>query len=55
MKKLLLVDGNNVMFRAYFATAAMGNLMCNKEGFPTNMIYGFINILQKNMDIIQFY
>ena len=47
MKKLLLVDGNNVMFRAYFATAAMGNLMCNKEGFPTNMIYGFINILQK--------
>jgi len=47
MKKLLLMDGNNVMFRAYFATAAMGNLMRNKDGFPTNMIYGFINIYNK--------
>ena len=47
MKKFLLIDGNNVMFRAYFATAAMGNIMRNKKGFPTNMIYGFINIYQK--------
>jgi len=46
-KKLLLMDGNNVMFRAFYATAAMGNLMRNKYGFPTNMIYGFINIYQK--------
>ena len=47
MKKLLLMDGNNVMFRAYYATAAMGNLMRNKNGFPTNMVYGFINIYTK--------
>ncbi len=47
MKKLLIVDGYNVMFRAYYATASMGNLMRNKNGFPTNMIYGFINILTK--------
>ncbi|MBP5342363.1 DNA polymerase I [bacterium] len=50
MKKFLLVDGNNVMFRAYYATAAIGNLMSNKKGFPTNMIYGFINIFQKIID-----
>lgn len=47
MKKLLIIDGYNVMFRAYYATAAMGNLMRNKDGFPTNMIYGFINIFTK--------
>ena len=47
MKKLLLVDGNNVMFRAYFATASVGNLMRNQKGFPTNMVYGFINIYTK--------
>ncbi len=47
MKRLLLIDGNNVMFRAFYATAAMGNLMLNKNGFPTNMIYGFINIYNR--------
>ena len=48
MKKFLLIDGSNVMFRAYFATAAMNaNLMRNQKGFPTNMVYGFINIYTK--------
>ena len=47
MKKFLIIDGNNVMFRAYYATAAMGNLMRNTKGNPTNMIYGFINIFNK--------
>ena len=47
MKKFLIIDGNNVMFRAYYATAAMGNLMRNTKGNPTNMVYGFINIFNK--------
>ena len=47
MKKFLIIDGNNVMFRAYYATAATNNLMRNKNGFATNMIYGFINIYTK--------
>lgn len=47
MKKLLIIDGHNVMFRAYYATAATGNLMRNKKSLPTNMIFGFINIIQK--------
>lgn len=47
MKKLLIIDGNNVMFRAYYATASMGNVMRNKDGFPTNLLYGFINIYTK--------
>ena len=47
MKKLILVDGNNLIFRSYFATAYSGNMMKNSKGFPTNAIYGMVNMLNK--------
>lgn len=47
MKKLVLVDGNNLMFRSYYATAYTGNLMKNSKGFPTNALYGFISMINK--------
>lgn len=47
MKKLILVDGNNLLFRSYYATAYNGNLMKNSKGFPTNALYGFINMINK--------
>ena len=47
MKKIVLVDGNNLLFRSYYATAYTGNIMRNKEGFPTNGVYGFVNIINK--------
>ena len=47
VKKLILVDGNNLMFRSYYATAYTGNIMRNKEGFPTNGVYGFVNMINK--------
>ena len=47
MKKVILVDGNNLLFRSYYATAYSGNLMKNSKGFPTNAIYGFINMINK--------
>lgn len=46
MKKLLLVDGNNLLFRSYYATAAMGNLMKNSQGVYTNAVYGFVSAMQ---------
>lgn len=49
MKKLLLIDGNNIMFRSYYATAATGNLMQNAEGAYTNGIYGFVMAFQQIM------
>ncbi|MBN2504340.1 MAG: DNA polymerase I, partial [Bacilli bacterium] len=49
MKKLILVDGNNIMFRSYYATAATGNLMQNSEGMFTNAIYGFVGAFQQIM------
>lgn len=47
MKKVILIDGNNFMFRSYYATAYTGNVMKNSKGFPTNALYGFINMMNK--------
>ncbi len=47
MKKVILVDGNNLLFRSYYATAYTGNIMKNSKGVPTNAIYGFINMINK--------
>lgn len=47
MKKIILVDGNNLMFRSFFATSSMGNLMINSKGYPTNALYGFTNMINK--------
>ena len=47
MKKVILIDGNNFMFRSYYATANTGNVMKNSKGIPTNALYGFINMINK--------
>ncbi len=47
MEKILLVDGNNLVFRSYFATAYSGNVMKNSKGFPTNALFGFANMIHK--------
>ncbi len=49
MKKVILVDGNNLLFRSYYATAYQGVIMRNSKGFPTNALYGFINMMNKIM------
>ena len=47
MKKIILVDGNNLLFRSYYATAYSGNVMRNSKGFPTNALYGFALMMNK--------
>ena len=47
MKKLVLVDGNNLIFRSFYATAYSNVIMKNSKGFPTNALYGFINMINK--------
>ncbi len=47
MKKVVLVDGNNLLFRSYFATAYTGSIMRNSKGFPTNALYGFVGMINK--------
>ncbi|WP_010630412.1 DNA polymerase I [Sporolactobacillus vineae] len=43
MKKLVLIDGNNVVYRAFFALP----LLSNNQGMYTNAIYGFTTMLMK--------
>ena len=52
MKKLMLVDGNSMLFRAYYATA-YGRPMSSASGIPTNAVYGFAMMLQKALELIQ--
>lgn len=47
MEKVILIDGNNILFRSYYATAYNGNIMKNSKGFPTNGLYGLVNMLNK--------
>jgi len=45
-KKLLIVDGNSIINRAFFAIPAL----TNKAGEYTNAVYGFLNIFFKFYD-----
>jgi DNA polymerase-1 len=47
MEKIIMVDGNNLLFRSYYATAYNGNFMKNSKGFPTNALFGFVNMMNK--------
>lgn len=46
MKKLLVVDGNSILNRAFYGV----RLLSNKNGLYTNAIYGMINILYKQIE-----
>jgi len=47
MKKLILIDGNSLMFKAYYATLGRdSHIMQNSKGIYTNAIFGFVNMLE---------
>jgi len=48
MKKITLIDGNSIMFRAYYATAYPGaKLMQSSQGVYTNALFAFVSMFQK--------
>ena len=48
MPKITIIDGNSLLFRAYFATAYPGvEIMRGPDGTPTNAIFAFSNMLNK--------
>ena len=48
MSKITIIDGNSLLFRAYYATAYPGvEIMRNQEGIPTNAIFAFSNMINK--------
>lgn len=50
--KLLLIDGNSVLFRGFYATC-YGNIMKTSKGVYTNAIYAFANMLNKALKMIE--
>ena len=52
MEKVLLIDGNSIMNRAFYGI--MGNkMLATKDGHYTNAIYGFLSIMFKNMEEVE--
>lgn len=49
MKKILVIDGNNIINRAFFGIRPL----TTKSGKNTNAIYGMINIISKQLDAIK--
>lgn len=47
--KFIIIDGNSLMHRAYYA---LPNLT-NSKGFHTNVIYGFVNMINKILEEYQ--
>ena len=43
MEKLVLIDGNSVLYRAFYATP----YFATSQGVQTNAVYGFANMLLK--------
>lgn len=47
MEELILIDGNSLLFKAFYATSDTGNYMVNRNGIPTNGVYGFARMVEK--------
>lgn len=52
MSKILLVDGNAMLFRAYYASKYVRR-MTTSNGIPTNAVYGFISMFKKAVELLQ--
>ena len=48
MKKLLCIDGNSILNRQFFGI----RFLSAKDGFPTNAIFGFINVLARQLEAL---
>ncbi len=52
MKKMLLVDGNSMFFRAFYASSYT-RLSSSTQSVSTNAVYGFISMLNKAIELVQ--
>lgn len=49
MKKLLIIDSNSIINRAFYGV----RYLSSKDGTPTNAVYGFLNTLFKLIDEVE--
>ena len=48
MKTLLAIDGNSILNRAFYGVKPL----TTKNGFPTNALYGMVNIIEKQKEAL---
>ena len=48
IKKLLIIDGNSILNRAFYGVRPLST----KDGIPTNAVFGFINIINRNLELV---
>ena len=48
MKKLLCIDGNSILNRQFYGI----RFLSSKDGFPTNAIFGFVNVLSRELEAL---
>ena len=54
MPKITIIDGNSLLFRAYFATAYPGvEIMRTQDGTPTNAIFAFSSMINKILSTLK--
>ena len=49
MKKLLVIDGNSILNRAFYGVRPLST----KDGVPTNAVFGFVNIINRNIELVR--
>lgn len=49
MKKMLVIDGNSILNRAYYGIRPL----TNKNGLYTHAVYGMVNIISKHIDALK--
>lgn len=49
MKKILIIDGSSLFFRAFYALPPLKN----SKGFPTNAVYGFVSMLENAVETVK--
>ena len=49
MKKILVIDGNSIINRAFYGI----KLLTTKNGKYTNAIYGMVNMVTKQLDALK--
>ena len=47
-KKLLAIDGNSILNRAFYGVRPLST----KDGFPTNALYGMVNMIMRQAEAI---
>ena len=48
MKKILAIDGNSILNRAFYGVRPLSN----RDGFPTNALFGAVTMIGKQLDVI---